>query len=243
GTVWTSELISSIVHEGDLVTLKARRMLDRVPWLECIPDDPLFRKSDSLNTGKKNLWFTHLSLERLPTDIREGKCKLVYVARNPKDQAVSNFHFHKLNDSLGQQADLTWSEFFSLNCSGNIYFGSWFDHVLSFWKFTRNNPNTKFIFFEDMKKDLISQVKEIEEFVGVPLTDEQRSRVVQHCSFSSMRENKMVNGTTAFDEKIGKFMRKGEIGDWKNHFTVAQNEAFDELFETKMEGSGIKFTF
>jgi len=35
----------------------------------------------------------------------------------------------------------------------------------------------------------------------------------------------------------------GEIGDWKNHFTVAQNEAFDSLYDTNMLDCGVKFQF
>ena len=35
----------------------------------------------------------------------------------------------------------------------------------------------------------------------------------------------------------------GKIGDWRNHFTVAQNEAMDTLTEEKLAGSGLKFEY
>jgi len=39
------------------------------------------------------------------------------------------------------------------------------------------------------------------------------------------------------------FLFLGIIGDWKNHFTMAENEAFDKLFAEKMKGSKLKFRF
>lgn len=35
----------------------------------------------------------------------------------------------------------------------------------------------------------------------------------------------------------------GEVGGWKNYFTVAQSEYIDKLFEEKLSHTGIKFTY
>ena len=46
-----------------------------------------------------------------------------------------------------------------------------------------------------------------------------------------------------FNEKVSKFMRKGQVGDWKNYFTFSQSAAFDEVYAEKMIGSGLDFQF
>ena len=53
---------------------------------------------------------THLPGHLLPPDILRQKSKIVYVARNPKDVAVSYYYFHKWIVSLPEYE--TWDEFF-----------------------------------------------------------------------------------------------------------------------------------
>lgn len=37
------------------------------------------------------------------------------------------------------------------------------------------------------------------------------------------------------------FVSLGKVGDWKNHFTVAKNEQFDEHYKQKMKNTTLQF--
>jgi len=265
GTTWMAELVSAINYFGNTEELKKLRQDARVPWLELDTQywwvqafykwNKLFSNSNTeikdnrchTKGTKYRLCFTHLPVELLPDSIINGKCKLIYVARNPKDNAVSFYHFHRMARFLGCQ-QTTWNEFFALYLSGSIYCGSWFEHVLGYWQLT-NSPNHKhrmmFCKFEEMKDDLPKEISRIADFMEIDLTDEQKKRVLDHCTFDSMKNNKMANRDTVwlFNQKISKFMRKGQVGDWRNYFTFAQSEAFDEIYKKKMENTGLDFRF
>ncbi|GMT11296.1 hypothetical protein PFISCL1PPCAC_2593, partial [Pristionchus fissidentatus] len=195
GTTWCSEVLSGIVHEGNTEIIKPIDMLDRVPWLEINP--ALMPLKPPTTNPKKRVYFTHLAVHLLPASVREGKCKVIYVARNPKDQAVSYYHFHRSAKFLGLQTDLAWKDFFTFFCTGIICCGGWFEHVLTYWKFTQNNPNAVFVKYEDMKRDLVEEMKALENFIGVPLNEEQRKKVIDHCSFDSMKVSKFMRKVSA----------------------------------------------
>ena len=58
--------------------------------------------------------------------------KFIYVARNPKDVAVSYF-YHTLAFEV-YEYNGEWNDFFTRFYSGEICEGDWFQHVLGWWK-------------------------------------------------------------------------------------------------------------
>ena len=139
----------------------------------------------------------------------------------------------------------TWDEFFPHFMSGKVLFGLWFDHVLEWWKH-RESDSILFLKYEDIKKNLQKAISTIAEFMGYNLKPEVISSIEQLTSFASMRNNSATDYSWSADRRNpseAPFMRKGVIGDWRNHFTSDQAANFDALYEAKMKGSGLVFDF
>ncbi|XP_025019741.1 sulfotransferase 1A1-like [Python bivittatus] len=102
-----------------------------------------------------------------------------------------------------------------------------------------------YLFYEDMKEDPQREIRKIMEFLERPADDNLVQKIAHHTSFKAMSENQMANyrsiPTSVMDHTISPFMRKGVAGDWKNHFTVAQNERFDENYKMQMKGTTLQF--
>ncbi|GMJ01677.1 sulfotransferase 2A, ARABIDOPSIS THALIANA SULFOTRANSFERASE 2A [Hibiscus trionum] len=197
--------------------------------------------------NKPRLFSTHVPYASLPTSIKDSRCKIVYLCRNPMDMFVSLWHFaEKLRDESKELPSL--DEAFDKSCRGIHAFGPFFDHVLGYWKASQENPDQiLFLKYEDLKEDISCEVKQLAMFLGVPFTeDEEKQGVVEEiakiCSFEELKKLEVNNkGLDVIGIPHKDFFRKGKVGDWKNYLTPYMVERLEKLIHQKLESSGLTF--
>uniref|UniRef100_A0A8C3BRB8 Sulfotransferase n=1 Tax=Cairina moschata TaxID=8855 RepID=A0A8C3BRB8_CAIMO len=225
GTTWLSEILDMIYHDGDVEKCRRDAIFNRVPFLEMKGAHPTDPAPPGLLPG-----------EGL------GCPQVIYMARNPKDVVISYYYFYqmaKMHPDPGMLA-----EFLEAFMNGKVAYGSWYEHVRGWWE-KRQEKQLLYLFYEDMKKDPRREVQKILQFLGKEVVEETVARILHHTSFQEMKKNPAANYETMpsslMDHSLSPFMRKGISGDWKNHFTVAQNERFDRHYQQHMAGSDLCF--
>ena len=256
GTTWMQQIVRLIRNNGIQSDAKITEV---VPWLEG-SDAPGFGCSMQLCDVEKmsspRAFKTHLPISMIPSG--PDAPLYIYVARNPKDVAVSLYSFaaQLFKSSVGV-VPFSWEIFLMMFISGNLWYGSWFDHVLGWWEH-KDKPNVLLVQYEDMQRDLPSMVKRVADFMGCDLTQEALDVIVRQCTFDSMRSNPSTNyswlgqsvneayssfNSNPTSSNDVEFLRKGTVGDWKNYFTPEQSAQFDRLYTEKTEDSGLDMVF
>ncbi|XP_038064989.1 sulfotransferase 1E1-like [Patiria miniata] len=252
GTTWTQEIMSAIMHDGDIEKLNKKHTMMRAPFLEMthganVHDDiPRAHKLlPRMPRSSPRLIKSHLPGQLLPPQVWEKKIKIVYVIRNPKDVVVSMFHHIDMMAAADRQ--FSFDEVFDRFINGTQPYGKWWAHYLYFWE-RRNDDNILFLRFEDTKKDLRGTVLKISEFLGKSLSDDVIDAITDHCTFENMKKNPMTNPDTLLQNAHGgqmpegkSFMRRGKVGGWKAQLSDAQSEAMDALCKEKLAGTGLTF--
>ena len=237
GTTWTQQIIRLARNAGKD---DGKKVSVSVPWLEAIDSYP---EADVESLPKPRAFKSHSSYENMPCGLpSETPGRYIYVARNPKDVAVSYFHAYK--SFTWGEPNLPWDEYFERFITGNVIFGNYFDHVLSWWA-RRNDKNVLFLKYEDMKRDLFSAVTNIVEFVGLNLDEEIVREVVTKSMFQSMKDDPLVNysWSKVYRQERVPFIRKGEVGDWKNYFSEEQSKRIDNVYTTRCKPVGLELKY
>ncbi|XP_030065082.1 sulfotransferase 1C4 isoform X2 [Microcaecilia unicolor] len=240
GTTWMQEIVDMIIHGGDKEICQRAPIHLRQPFIEM--KRPFMPSGLELAEAMlpPRILKTHLPVQLVPPSIWEKDCKIIYVARNAKDNLVSYYHFQQMNRILPHPG--TWPEYFEKFLAGEVPWGPWHDHVKGWWE-AREHQRILYLFYEDMKKDPAHEIQKVMQFLEKDLGEKVIEEIVGHTSFQAMKENPMTNYCShpCFDHSISPFIRKGTVGDWKTHFTVAQNEIFDEDYRKKMVGTSLTF--
>ncbi|XP_068611867.1 amine sulfotransferase-like [Brachionichthys hirsutus] len=231
GTIWTQQIIISI-YEFDGGLSKYPTNMGKMPWLEYIDN----RENYHLRPSPR-LFACHLTPEFMPPGLEDKKPKIIYVIRNPKDIIVSYYHFCQIYNFLDTPESL--EDFFEDFMKGKVGSASWFDHVKK-WKSKSDQYDILYLTYEDMIVDLKTAVIKICTFLGKNLSEADVEKVVEKSTFKNMKEDPKANYKFLTSVK-GDFIRKGQIGDWKNYLTVAQSERVDQLLQEKLRDSSLKF--
>ncbi|KAK7127354.1 hypothetical protein R3I93_020058 [Phoxinus phoxinus] len=224
GFNWMVAVLRKIVNAS---TGRNEKPPERPPLVEFLPPD-VQEKLSEMPTPR--LLGTHLHPDIMPASFFTKKPKILVVFRNPKDTLVSYFHFMNKNPVLPSAEP--WDKFFSDFMAGEVAWGSYFDHALA-WEKHLDDPNVMIVTYEDLKQNLAEGVKKVSEFFKLPLTDEQVASIAGESTFSAMLENSQKSHGNFGNV----FFRKGEVGDWKNHFSDVQSKQMDELFQAKLSGT------
>ncbi|XP_077537997.1 sulfotransferase 1C2-like isoform X2 [Haemaphysalis longicornis] len=243
GTTWMQFIVFCIYNDGK-TPADLLEFMKRTPFLEMVGAD-VAEKMPRPGAIK-----THLPYHLQP---KSPDARYIYVARNPYDCCVSLYHHTKLFPIYDFEHG-TFDEFFERFIRGEVDFGDYFDHLLS-WFEHRNDDNVLFLTYEHLKRDPKNGILSVARFLGKDYEEKllrdhgALEKVVEATSHESMKKfnaefRKLGSAVGAFhtekggasEEEVlserlqnllskpitGEFVRKGMVGDWKNHFSGEQ---------------------
>ena len=245
GTTWTQNIVRLIFNNG---IDDGKKLNEAVPWIEALNTNEHFFYQLPIPIDEMpspRAFKSHFLYHNMPCGVPSSTPrKYIYVARNPKDVAVSYFH-HYIGFKYTPAGGPSWEEFFRWFINGDMAFGDFFDHVLSWWTH-KDDENVLFLKYEDMKENLPATVTQIAEFIGHSIEQSVIDKIADQTTFEKMRVNPGTNygwATHRRDPTAPSFMRKGVVGDWTNYFTPEQSAQMDEKIALRTAGSGLEFKY
>lgn len=257
GTTWMQNVVLYIYRKGqELDSSSDFHIL--CPFI-----DPKGTQSME-NMPRPGSFKTHLPFTHVPYS---SEAKYIYVLRNPKDCCVS-MYYHTIRASRAHNhpyAEATFDNFFELFMAGEVEYGDYYDHLMS-WYPHRYDKNVLFTTYEAMKDDLKSIVMKVASFLGqeyieaIEQDNDVMNNILRFSGFDYMKEKlakafrhprkkREEEDADGFEETSAEkkspekenicFYRKGIVGDWKNHFSVEQNDRMNKKFIERTEGTEI----
>ncbi|KAG2467954.1 ST6B1 Sulfotransferase, partial [Polypterus senegalus] len=115
--------------------------------------------------------------------IKPEKLQMLVVFRNPKDTAVSYYHFCQNNPVLLTYE--SWDAFFSEFIKGDVPWGCYFDHAVE-WNKRMDDENVLIVTYEDLKEGMKWKRKQT-------MADGEMNRVVEKLQALDIQIQKLLS--------------------------------------------------
>eukprot|EP01050_Picozoa_sp_SAG11_P023680 SAG11_NODE_4825_length_1753_cov_1.519952_2_plen_161_part_01 len=158
---------------------------------------------------------------RLLPDALKKTGKMIYVLRNPKDAQVS-LHY------MGKPPKDGWGGSFErlMDPDSPQVYGTMAAHIKETEQYIGDHlagdGRALVVTYEELSADLESILHKMAAFLQVSLPPAKLRKIKERVDFQTMSKLRGVVGNM--------LTRKGEPGDWRNHFTVNQNDEFEAFW-------------
>lgn len=202
GNTWTRFLIANLLHPEEPVTFAN---IERV-----IPDATALSNRAMKRAPRPRIVKTH---EYFDPRYR----KAVYLIRDPRDVAASMYQFRRKNRLIedGYPIERYVSERF---IPGDLDV-SWAEHVGSWLGARRKHPGFLLVRYEDLQRDVSTELVRIGKFLGVEATLERVATAVERSGAQRMRELEKAEHerwvTTKGRRADIPFVGAGKSGRWR----------------------------
>lgn len=209
GTTWTQEMLRMMLTDLDYEKAATIPLEEQFSFLEAVmmfdkPEEQIPNSSSEFvlssverahNLPSPRFIKTHLPIELLPRQMWTVKPRIVYMARNPKDTAVSFYHHYRnMHGFRG-----TMEAFLEAFLAEEVIYSPFATHVYNFW-LARHEPNVLFLTFEQMKENIMSVLQMTQSFLGKEFSMEQLLKLSAHLHVDNMRQNGAANNTILVNE-------------------------------------------
>ncbi len=191
--------------------------------------------------GQPRLWYVHCSYEDLPIRQIHPRARFIVVYRDPKAVAVSQYFFWKKHPLLRFPDGLDLDRFVELFLEGDLYFGDYHRHVLSWLKRRDSKIGRNQILalrYEDMVDRKLECAEAVSRFIA-PEFEMGKSELVAVAAsteFDKMKSDIIAN-PQSFHLNPNVYFRAGKTNDWEVHLSDLSVAAINEKSRAMWSGN------
>ena len=226
GNTWTRFLIANLVYPG--------KHPDFSNINELIPDPEALSKR-------------HLSTLPRPRFLKSHQYfdpryqKIIYVVRDPRDVALSQYHFHRKRRLIDDHYPV--AQFVTRFVAGETSeYGSWAENVAS-WLSTRyGSQGFLLLRYEDMIADTPAELAKVAAFLNMPADSSRIAHAVAQSTANKMRELENAQtglwSSTKDTRSDVPFVRSAKAGGWRAGLPEASVKELEQAWCSLMRWLG-----
>jgi hypothetical protein len=207
GNTWTRFLVGNLVHPQTPVDFSNINQI--------IPDPEALSRRSLKSLPRPRILKSHQYFD-------PRYQKVIYVVRDPRDVALSQYHFHRKRKLLQDGSPV--EQFVTRFVAGKTSpYGSWGENVGS-WMATRHGrADFLLLRYEDMIENTTRELAKVAHFLGMEVSMERLAQAVQRNSADEMRKMEQKQAflwsSTKDTRQDVPFVRAAKSGGWETELS------------------------